>query len=86
VIAGGTAVLADVSRVSDSGRPGRVPIDAPVQAGYASDSHRWQVAAHGQRFLVLANDGREQGAPLDAIGNWRALLNKQGTRAYNRPR
>jgi hypothetical protein len=29
--------------------------DAPVQSGYTADSHRWQVAPDGQRFLLLIN-------------------------------
>ena len=50
--------------------------DAPVQAGYTSDSHRWQVAPDGKRFLLLVNAGTEQAPPLDVIVNWPALLKK----------
>jgi eukaryotic-like serine/threonine-protein kinase len=50
--------------------------DAPILAGYTSDSHRWQVASDGRRFLLLANDGKNQGPPLDVIVNWPALLQK----------
>jgi Tol biopolymer transport system component len=48
--------------------------DAPVQPGYTSDSHRWQVAPDGSRFLILANAGDDRGAPLDVVVNWTALL------------
>ena len=50
--------------------------DAPIQAGYTSDSHRWQVAPDGQRFLLLANAGQGQAAPLDVVVNWPALLKR----------
>jgi dipeptidyl aminopeptidase/acylaminoacyl peptidase len=50
--------------------------DAPVQAGYTSDSHRWQVAADGKRFLLLINAGKDQAPPLDVVANWPALLKK----------
>jgi len=50
--------------------------DAPILAGYTSDSHRWQVAPDGRRFLLLANDGKDQGPPLYVIVNWPALLQK----------
>jgi Tol biopolymer transport system component len=50
--------------------------EAPIQPGYTSDSHRWQVAPDGTRFLVLANAGKDQGAPLDVVVNWTALLKK----------
>jgi Tol biopolymer transport system component len=50
--------------------------DAPVQAGYTSDSHRWQVAPDGKRFLLLANAGKDQASPLDVVVNWPALLRK----------
>ena len=48
--------------------------DAPVQAGYTNDSHRWQVAPDGKRFLLLANAGKDQAPPLDVVVNWPALL------------
>ena len=48
--------------------------DAPIQAGYTSDSHRWQVAPDGQRFLLLIDAGQDQAPPLDVVVNWPALL------------
>jgi hypothetical protein len=50
--------------------------EAPVQPGYTSDSHRWQIAPDGSRFLLLVNAGEDEAAPLDVIVNWRALLRK----------
>jgi Tol biopolymer transport system component len=50
--------------------------DAPVQPGYTSDSHRWQLAPDGTRFLLLAAAGGEPGAPLDVVVNWTTLLKK----------
>ena len=50
--------------------------DAPVQPGYTSDSHRWQVAPDARRFLLLANAGKDQASPLDVVVNWPALLKK----------
>jgi Tol biopolymer transport system component len=50
--------------------------DAPIQPGYTSDSHRWQVASDGKRFLILANAGKDEGAPLDVVVNWTTLLKK----------
>jgi Tol biopolymer transport system component len=50
--------------------------DAPIQAGYTADSHRWQVAPDGKRFLLLPNDGKNEAAPLDVVVNWPALLKK----------
>ena len=48
--------------------------DAPVQPGYFADSHRWQVAADGKRFLLLANAAKDQAPPLDVVVNWPKLL------------
>jgi Tol biopolymer transport system component len=50
--------------------------EAPILPGYSQDSHRWQLSADGQRFLLLANAGTGQGTPLDVIVNWTALLPK----------
>jgi eukaryotic-like serine/threonine-protein kinase len=50
--------------------------DAPIQPGYTSDSHRWQIAPDGTRFLLLAAAGNDPGAPLDVVVNWTALLQK----------
>ena len=49
---------------------------AAIQAGYFNDSHRWQVAPDGQRFLLLPQDARQQASPLDVHVNWPALLRK----------
>jgi len=43
---------------------------------YANDSHRWQVAPDGKRFLLLINAGKDQAPPLDVVVNWPALLKK----------
>ena len=48
--------------------------DAPVQVGYTADSHRWQVAPDGKRFLLLANAGKDEATPLDVVVNWPRLL------------
>jgi hypothetical protein len=48
--------------------------DAPVLPGYAQDSHRWQVAPDGQRFLLLAGDGTSEAPPVDVVVNWLSLL------------
>ena len=48
--------------------------DAPVQPGYFADSHRWQVAPDGKRFLLLANAGKDQAPPLDVVVSWPRLL------------
>ena len=48
--------------------------DAAVQAGYTNDSHRWQVAPDGKRFLLLAPAGQQQAPPLEVVVNWPALL------------
>ena len=50
--------------------------DAPVQAGYSADSHRWQVAPDGRRFLLLVTAGDVRLAPLDVVVNWPALLKR----------
>jgi eukaryotic-like serine/threonine-protein kinase len=58
-----------------SGKPVSL-FDAAVQPGYTGDSHRWQVAPDGQRFLLLVDAGKTQAPPLDIIVNWQALLPK----------
>jgi WD40 repeat protein len=61
--------------------------EAPIQTGYTADSHRWQLAPDGKRFLLLANVGKDQAQPLDVAVNWLALLkNSAGdtTRAGSR--
>jgi hypothetical protein len=50
--------------------------DAAIQAGYTNDSHRWQVAPDGKRFLLLPPAGQQQPSRLDVIINWAALLKK----------
>jgi Tol biopolymer transport system component len=50
--------------------------DAPIQAGYTHDSHRWQAAPDGRRFLLLTTPGQEQAPPLDVVVNWPAILSK----------
>ena len=50
--------------------------DAPVQAGYINDGHRWQVAPDSKRFLLLTNAGKDQASPLDVIVNWVPLLKR----------
>jgi len=50
--------------------------DAPVQAGYTNDSHRWQVAPDSKRFLLLTNAGKDQASPLDVVVNWAPLLKR----------
>jgi eukaryotic-like serine/threonine-protein kinase len=50
--------------------------DAPILVNYTSDSHRWQVAPDGRRFLLLVDAGGSQAPPLDVIVNWPELLTK----------
>ena len=50
--------------------------DAPIQPAYTADSHRWQVAPDGKRFLLLVNGGKGEAPPLDVVVNWPALLKK----------
>jgi Tol biopolymer transport system component len=67
------AVPVSVRPTFSHGEP--VPLfDAPIQAGYTSDSHRWQVAPDGQRFLLLTLAGDQQAAPLDVVAGWPGLL------------
>jgi dipeptidyl aminopeptidase/acylaminoacyl peptidase len=51
--------------------------EAPIPAGYTNDSHRWQVAPDGKRFLLLAPATRAQASPIDVLVNWPALLKKK---------
>jgi Tol biopolymer transport system component len=51
--------------------------DAPVQPGFTADSHRWQVAPDGTRFLLLVYAANNQTTPLDVIVNWLPLLKKE---------
>jgi Tol biopolymer transport system component len=55
--------------------PPRKLFDAPIQAGYVNDNHRWQVSPDGQRFLVLA---LQESAPatIRVIVNWPSLLQR----------
>jgi Tol biopolymer transport system component len=59
-----------------SAGPPTALFEAPIQPGYTADSHRWQLAPDGRRFLLLADAGKGQGTPLDVIVNWTALLPK----------
>jgi Tol biopolymer transport system component len=70
-----TALPVTLRPTFSSGAPVKL-FDAPVLAGYTSDSHRWQVAPDGKRFLLLVKAGNNQGAPLDVIVNWPTLLRK----------
>jgi Tol biopolymer transport system component len=63
-------------RPTFSSGPRKALFDAPVQTGYTNDSHRWQVAPDGKRFLLLTNAGKDQAPPLDIVVNWMALLKK----------
>ena len=44
--------------------------DAPIQAGYTNDTHRWQLAPDAKRFLLLTLAGQQQAPPLEVIVNW----------------
>ncbi len=55
-----------------SGRPSAL-FTAPVQPGFTADSHRWQMAPDGKRFLLLAASATTR-APLDVVVNWPSLL------------
>jgi Tol biopolymer transport system component len=50
--------------------------DAAVQPGYTADSHRWQVAPDGKRFLLLVASGNVRAAPLEVVVNWPSLVRK----------
>ena len=69
------AVPVSLTPTFSNGAPAAL-FDAPVQAGYTSDSHRWQVAPDSKRFLLLISAGKDQGSPLDVVVNWPALLRK----------
>jgi hypothetical protein len=58
-----------------SGAPAAL-FEAPVLPGYAADSHRWQIAPDGQRFLILATGRQAQATPLDVVVNWPALVKR----------
>jgi hypothetical protein len=60
--------------------------DAPVQFGYANDSHRWQVLPDGRRFLLLTNVGKDQAPLLDVVVNWQAELSPSPPSAVSIPR
>jgi Tol biopolymer transport system component len=47
--------------------------EAPIQAGYVNDSHRWQVSPDGKRFLVLTSS-EGQAATIRVVVNWPALM------------
>ena len=70
------AVPISVRPTFSSGAPAAL-FDAPVQTGYTSDSHRWQVAPDGKRFLLLTNAGKDPAPPLDVVVNWPALLKEK---------
>jgi hypothetical protein len=70
------AVPVSVEPTFSSGPPAAL-FEAPVQPGYTADSHRWQLAPDGTRFLLLAYDGKQQVAPLDVVVNWPSLLKSQ---------
>jgi Tol biopolymer transport system component len=75
--AGQTLMAAPVStRSTFSNGPPAALFEAPVQAAYFADSHRWQVAPDGKRFLLLVNAGDVRLAPLDVVVNWPALLRR----------
>jgi eukaryotic-like serine/threonine-protein kinase len=48
---------------------------APIYGGGASQQHRWDMTADGQRFLAVAGGGGVS-APLTLVENWTALLRK----------
>jgi serine/threonine protein kinase len=48
--------------------------DAPIVTNFNADSHRWQVAPDGRRFLLLADAGGTAAPPLDVLVNWPSLL------------
>ena len=74
---GQTLMAVPVSvRPTFSNGPPAALFDPPVQAGYTSDSHRWQVAPDGKRFLLFANAGKDQAPPIDVVVNWPALLRR----------
>jgi Tol biopolymer transport system component len=56
-----------------AGKPAAL-FEAPVLTGFTQDSHRWQLAPDGKRFLLLVADEKGKGTPLDVIVNWQALL------------
>lgn len=69
------AVPVSVQPTFSNGAPVAL-FDAPVQAGYTNDSHRWQVAPDGKRFLLLTTAGQDKAPSLDVVVNWPSLLNR----------
>jgi serine/threonine-protein kinase len=67
------AVPVSLQPTFSSGKPAAL-FDAPIQTAYLGDSHRWQVAPDGKRFLLLVNAGVVRLPPLDVVVNWPALL------------
>jgi Tol biopolymer transport system component len=69
-------MVADV-RVNGGSFTASAPRDlffAPVPAGYSNDSHRWQLSADGNRFLLLVPSSGAAAAYLDVVINWETLL------------
>jgi len=74
---GQTLMAAPVSvRPTFSNGPAAALFNAPIQAGFTNDGHRWQVAPDGKRFLLLISAGKYNAPPVDVIVNWQALLKK----------
>jgi hypothetical protein len=53
----------------------KVLFQAPIYGGGASQQHRWDMSADGQRLLVNTAGG-DVSAPLTLVENWTALLRK----------
>ena len=53
----------------------KVLFQAPIYGGGASQPHRWDMTADGQRFLINTVGGNVS-APLTLVENWTALLRK----------
>jgi Tol biopolymer transport system component len=49
---------------------------APIYGGGASQQHRWDMTADGQRLLIITVGGGDVSAPLTLVENWTALLRK----------
>jgi Tol biopolymer transport system component len=47
--------------------------EAPIQANYPNDSHRWQVSPDGKRFMLITLAGA-QSTPVRVVLNWPALI------------
>jgi Tol biopolymer transport system component len=66
------AVAIDTSAGFSAGVP-RELFEAPIQANYTNDGHRWQVSPDGKRLLLITTPELEP-TPVRVVLNWPALI------------